>query len=86
MSERLEIVEREESSNHWVREVYVHMRPSIIYRVLYYIMAGWLIFASISRVLIMFRTAQPLDALPFVGATFGALALLAAIFGLDKEG
>ena len=53
--------------------------------VMYLLMTGWLLFASISRLVIELSDAE-IDWLPFVGIVLGALALGGIGFGRVVDG
>lgn len=50
------------------------MRAAIL--IVYIVMAGWLMLASVARIAIQLSSGQNLDPLPFVGGGLGLLALL----------
>lgn len=50
------------------------MRVAIL--IVYIVMAGWLMLASVARIAIQLSSGQNLDPLPFVGGGLGLLALL----------
>lgn len=50
------------------------MRAAIL--IVYIVMAGWLMLASVARIAIQLSSGQDLDPLPFVGGALGLLALL----------
>jgi hypothetical protein len=50
------------------------MRAAVV--LVYVVMAGWLMLAGAARIVIELSAGQSLDALPFVGAGLGLLALI----------
>lgn len=50
------------------------MRAAIL--IVYIVMAGWLMLASVARIAIQLSSGQNLDPLPFIGGALGLLALL----------
>lgn len=55
------------------------------HRVLYYLMAVWLILASAGRVALMTNGNQELDALPFIGFGLGLTALITVLLTPERR-
>lgn len=59
------------------------MRAAIV--LVYVVMAGWLMLASVARIAIQLSSGQDLDPLPFIGGGLGLVALILLLPAWDER-